>query len=354
VGPLAIGRDPGMSAGSPQPRRPGRPGCAPTCRESAACRCGLTRQAVHGAGRCPAASRPSKEAASRTSAWSWPSSSDGAGWSAQNSTTPSTSAIQVAPVAGCRAPTAVGNGRSARSSTTRWPAASWYYGGGQRGWPLKRLTWPNVKIVSLHLIAPVIGVRHHREAAERAVAGAAPAQVTELLGGRRAGRAAPGPAASLVAGHGGGDRGWPGRCSRTASRPPARTAATTREVTATHRRGRHRGGRWGGRLDRGADPLAQVLGGEFAGPFGQGPAAAAGLDLTPAVLACQQVCFEPVTVAPWELAAEVGGGGPLRVMAHGGLPAVRGPLGPAPCGRGAPRPARSPGGSQGSRRLRRR
>jgi hypothetical protein len=94
--------------------------------------------------------------------------------------------------------------------------------------------------------------------------------------------------------------------------------------------------------------------GEFAGPFGQGPAAAAGLDLTPAVLACQQVCFEPVTVAPWELAAEVGGGGPLRVMAHGGLPAVRGPLGPAPCGRGAPRPARSPGGSQGSRRLRRR
>ncbi|HEV8163750.1 MAG TPA: hypothetical protein VGR74_04765, partial [Actinomycetota bacterium] len=89
-----------------------------------------------------------------------------------------------------------------------------------------------------------------------------------------------------------------------------------------------------------------MLGGEFAGRFGQGPAAAAGLDLTPAVLACQQVCFEPVTVAPWELAAEVGGGGPLRVLAHGGLPAVRGPLGPAPCGRGAPRPAPSPGAAK--------
>ncbi|HEV8163751.1 MAG TPA: hypothetical protein VGR74_04770 [Actinomycetota bacterium] len=42
------------------------------------------------------------------------------------------------------------------------------------------------------------------------MAEAAPAQVAELLGGRRGGRAAPGPAAGLVAGHGGGDRGWLG------------------------------------------------------------------------------------------------------------------------------------------------
>jgi len=32
-----------------------------------------------------------------------------------------------------------------------------YYGGGQRVWPLRRLSWGNARLTSPHLIAPVIG-----------------------------------------------------------------------------------------------------------------------------------------------------------------------------------------------------
>jgi hypothetical protein len=35
-----------------------------------------------------------------------------------------------------------------------------YYGDGQRVWPLRRLTCTNVKLPSLHLIAPVITGRY--------------------------------------------------------------------------------------------------------------------------------------------------------------------------------------------------
>ncbi|HEV8650593.1 MAG TPA: hypothetical protein VG276_14610 [Actinomycetes bacterium] len=44
----------------------------------------------------------------------------------------------------------------------------------------------------------LVGVRHHRQAAQRAPARAAPVQVAELPGRWRVGRAAPGPNAGLV------------------------------------------------------------------------------------------------------------------------------------------------------------
>jgi site-specific DNA recombinase len=109
--------------------------CRPVRRSGLRCAswpsCGLPGAAVgyrartHGVPACPPVSRPSCAAARSTMAWSWPTTSDGVGWSVQNSTTPSISLTQVSLPVGWWAPTAVGNDRSAWSSRMRWPAGSW-------------------------------------------------------------------------------------------------------------------------------------------------------------------------------------------------------------------------------------
>jgi hypothetical protein len=109
--------------------------CRPVRRSGLRCAswpsCGLPGAAVgyrartHGVPACPPVSRPSCAAARSTMAWSWPTTSDGVGWSVQNSTTPLISLTQVSLPAEWWAPTAVGNDRSAWSSRMRWPAGSW-------------------------------------------------------------------------------------------------------------------------------------------------------------------------------------------------------------------------------------
>jgi len=126
--------------------------------------------AAHRAPPCRLAlvSRPSRAAASSTSARSWPTTSDGRGL---------VGAEQHHPV----------------DLGDPGVAAGWVVGadcGGEgpvgleqhdamAGWVL-------------------VGVRHHRQAAQRAPARAAPVQVAELPGRWRVGRAAPGPNAGLV------------------------------------------------------------------------------------------------------------------------------------------------------------